>query len=182
MPSNRRDDDAGEKAPAILTPPDAWGARSMTLSPRRIRNQSPPLHVARYVLVLLERLGTRRVYRCVGSADAVAALRLQLLEHDPEKACPGLDHKRVHARLPTHYGWIPVFGKISSTNKLSGMTIRRKVIPLQAVYAQIAASGAGRSLSRSRRSDYFGRPSRRSNSRLSSTSCSSCFANAAASA
>jgi hypothetical protein len=31
--------------------------------------------------------------------------------HDPEKACPGLDHKRVHARLSTRYGWIPVFGK-----------------------------------------------------------------------
>jgi 23S rRNA (adenine2030-N6)-methyltransferase len=35
----------------------------------------------------------------------------RLLEHDPENACPGLDHQRVHARLPTRYGWIPVFGK-----------------------------------------------------------------------
>jgi signal transduction histidine kinase len=29
--------------------------------------------------------------------------------HVPEKARPGLNHKRVNARLPTRYGWKPVF-------------------------------------------------------------------------
>jgi hypothetical protein len=42
------------------------------------------------------------------------------LEHDPEKACPGLDP-----------GWIPVFGKDHAPPKSwSGMTIRRNVILL----------------------------------------------------
>jgi hypothetical protein len=42
------------------------------------------------------------------------------MEHDPEKACPGLDP-----------GWAPVFGKDHSPPiSQSGMTIRRKVIPL----------------------------------------------------
>jgi hypothetical protein len=42
------------------------------------------------------------------------------LEHDPEKACPGLDP-----------GWVPVFGKDHAPPiSESGMTIRRKVITL----------------------------------------------------
>ena len=42
------------------------------------------------------------------------------LEHDPEKAWPGLDP-----------GWIPVFGKEHApTITSSGMTMRRKVITL----------------------------------------------------
>ena len=32
----------------------------------------------------------------------------QHIAHVPAKACPGLDHKRVHARLSTRYGWTPV--------------------------------------------------------------------------
>jgi hypothetical protein len=51
--------------------------------------------------------------------DCESGVRVEL-EHDPEKACPGLDP-----------GWLPVFGKDHAPPiSESGMTIRRKVITL----------------------------------------------------
>jgi hypothetical protein len=49
----------------------------------------------------------------------------------PKKPAPDIDQKRVHARLSTRYGWIPVSEKIMLREQnQSGMTIRREVIPL----------------------------------------------------
>jgi hypothetical protein len=46
--------------------------------------------------------------------------RHPLVEHDPEKACPGLDP-----------GWAPAFGKDHApTTNWSGMTVPRRIIPL----------------------------------------------------
>jgi hypothetical protein len=62
--------------------------------------------------VIARKLATRRPERTTGP------LLDRRLEHFQEKACPGLDHKRVHARLPTRYGWKPVFRpKMRSSKK-----------------------------------------------------------------
>jgi hypothetical protein len=44
---------------------------------------------------------------------------LATLEHDPEKACPGLDP-----------GWVPVFGKDHAPTITKSGTIRRIALPL----------------------------------------------------